>query len=63
MTEWIFALLMAAVPPGKVPNRESAEAGEARYRGIAEDIAVAVESSPPVMPGTRPRVRAPARRP
>jgi hypothetical protein len=36
---WILALLLAAVPPGKVPARESAEAGAARYVSIAEDIA------------------------
>lgn len=44
MTAWILALLLAAVPPGKVPERESAEAGLERYESIAADVAAATRS-------------------
>lgn len=39
MTAWLLSLMLALVPPGKVPARESAEAGFARYQDIAADIA------------------------
>jgi hypothetical protein len=44
MIAWILSLLLAAVPPGRVPERESAEAGAARYQAIAEDIAATTSS-------------------
>lgn len=37
-SSWLLALLLAAAPPGRVPMRETAEAGELRYQSIADDI-------------------------
>jgi hypothetical protein len=44
MIAWLVALLVAVVPPGKVPARESAEAGLERYESIAADIATVTRS-------------------
>lgn len=38
-TGWLVAMMIAAAPPGRVPARETAEAGTARYAEIAADIA------------------------
>jgi hypothetical protein len=55
MAAWIFALLIAVSPPGRVPARETLEAGEARYHAIAEDVAAVVAEAPPVFGGARGR--------
>lgn len=57
MAAWIFALLLAVSPPGRVPARETAEAGEVRYRAIADDVAAVVASSPPIFSGDLGRER------
>lgn len=44
MKAWLVALMLASVPPGKVPARESAEAGRDRYEEIAADISTATRS-------------------
>lgn len=44
MSACVLALLLAAVPPGKVPSRETAEAGLVRYESIAEDIDAATSN-------------------
>jgi hypothetical protein len=54
---WIFALLVAVSPPGRVPARETLEAGEERYRAIAADVADVVASAPPIFAGPDGRAR------
>jgi hypothetical protein len=44
MLAWLVALMIAAVPPGKVPARETAEAGLERYQAIAADVATVTRS-------------------
>lgn len=44
MTAAILAWLLAIVPPGRVPERETYEQGLARYASIAEDIAATTHS-------------------
>jgi hypothetical protein len=46
MVAWLFALLIAVCPPGKVPERETRAAALVRYESIAEDIAAEVHASP-----------------
>jgi hypothetical protein len=55
MAAWIFALLVAVAPPGRVPSRETLEAGEERYRSISADIAAVVTDQPPIFAGARGR--------
>ncbi len=49
MTSWLFALLLAVAPPGRVPARETEEAARVRYLDIATDIA-SVASDPAEAP-------------
>jgi hypothetical protein len=44
MAAWLLALLLAAVPPGLVPARETEEAARERYASIAEDLAAVTTS-------------------
>lgn len=41
MSAWLLSLLIAAAPPGRVPERETREAALVRYESIAEDVAAA----------------------
>lgn len=42
MQTWLLGILLAIAPPGRVPERETEEAGRARYETIASDIAIVV---------------------
>ena len=55
MAAWILVLLLAVSPPGRVPARESLEAGEERYRAVAADVAEVVATSPPIFAGSQGR--------
>lgn len=45
MIEWLFAAMVALAPPGRVPSRESEEAGRARYLEIARDVETVVRDA------------------
>jgi hypothetical protein len=50
MIAWIFSLLVALAPPGRVPARETEDAALVRYASIAEDLDEVIASEPP-LPG------------
>lgn len=57
MIQWIFALLVAVAPPGRVPDRETEAAALVRYQEIAEAVAETVEAEDPLFGGPLGRHR------
>lgn len=51
MTAWLFALLVAVAPPGRVPERETEAAAIVRYQAIAEDLDAVTAEQAPLFPG------------